>query len=238
VQLALVVQTPLENMTFRREDNGKRYRTHLSAVTLLKGSDGRVAAKLARDLPLEIPGERIQEFQRGEFIVMQDAQVPPGHYTLESALADREGEKIGARRSSVVVPSQAGGVRLSSLVLVRRVDAHAKTDLTDPFQVTGGRVVPWLTDTVERVPGRPLVVYFTVYPTDLPEPPRLTIEILADQIPVARVSPVLPERLEDGSVRYVASAPADALQPGLHEIRVTVDQAGTSARESLLVTMK
>lgn len=237
-QLALVMQTPLDGITFRREDNGKRFRTHLSAVTLLKAKNGNVSAKLARDLPLEIPAERLDEFRRGEFIVMQEAQVPAGHYTLESALADREGEKVGALRSALVVPSPAGGVRLSSVLLVRRVDESAKTDLTDPFQVTGGRVVPWLTDSVERVPGRPLVVYFTIYPMRLPEKPKLTVEILADQIPVARVTPALPEPLEDGSIRYVASAPLDALQPGLHEIRVTVEQAGTRAQESLLVTMK
>jgi hypothetical protein len=169
---------------------------------------------------------------------MQEAYVAGGHYTLESALSDRQAGKVGARRIAVVVPSAAGGVRLSSLVLVRRIDASARTDLTDPFQVTGGRVVPWVTDSVERIPASPLVVYFTIYPMQVPERPKLTIEILADQIPVARVSPALPPPLEDGSIRYVASAPADALQPGWHEIRVTAEQAGTVARESLLVTMR
>ena len=65
-----------------------------------------------------------------------------------------------------------------------------------------------------------------------------SIEILSEDKPVARVTPAVPEPLEDGSIRYVASAPADKLEPGLSEIRVTVEQAGTAARESLLVTIK
>jgi VWFA-related protein len=239
VQMALVVQTALKDITFTKQDNGRRFRTHLSALTMLKAQDGAVAARLARDLPLEIPAERFDEFHGGEFIVMQEARVPAGHYTLESALSDRESGRTGARRTALVVPSQPGGVRLSSLVLVRRVDESAQTELSDPFQVTGGRVVPWLTDTFERAPGKPLVVYFTIYPMDLPDAkPKLTIEVLADDVPVARVSPALPEPLEDGSIRYVASVAGDTLLPGLHEIRMTVEQAGTIARESLLVTIR
>jgi hypothetical protein len=239
VQMALVVQTNLGALTFKEAENGKRYRTHVSTLNLLKDSEGKVVAKLARDLPLEIPAERLAEFKRGEFIVMQEAEAPAGYYTLESALADREGSRIAARRVAMVVPSQPGGVRLSSLVLVRRVDESAKTDLNDPFQVTGGRVVPWLTDVVERRPDQPVVVYFTIYPMDLrDQPTKLSIEILADDVPVAVSKPALPEPLEDGSIRYVVSAPSEKLVPGLYEIRVRVDQAGTSATESLVVTLK
>jgi VWFA-related protein len=239
VQMALVVQAPLDRLTFKDEEKGKRFRTHISTVSLLKDQQGAVAAKLARDLPLEIPAERMAEFTRGEFIVMQGVNAAPGHYVLESAVADRVGGKIGARRTSVVVPEKSGGVQLSSLTLVRRVDKSAETDLTDPFQVTGGRVVPWLTDIVERQPDRPMVVYFVVYPMDLPDhKPKLTIEILADQVPVAISKPNLPEPLDDGTIRYVASAPSEKLAPGLYEIRVGVEQAGTQARESITVTIK
>jgi hypothetical protein len=119
------------------------------------------------------------------------------------------------------------------------VDESAKTDLNDPFQVTGGRVVPWLTDVVERRPDQPVVVYFTIYPMDLrDQPTKLSIEILADDVPVAVSKPALPEPLEDGSIRYVVSAPSEKLVPGLYDIRVRVDQAGTSATESLVVTLK
>jgi hypothetical protein len=239
VQMVLVVQTSLAGLTLKKEDNGKRYRTHVSTVTLLKDKEGKVAAKLARDLPLEIPGERVAEFQRGEFIVMQEANVSDGYYTLESAMSDREANRIGARRTAVVIPSQPGGVRLSSLVLVRRLDESAKTDLNDPFQVTGGRVVPWLTDVVERKADQPVVVYFTVYPMDLPDQkPKLSIEILSDDIPVAISNPQLPEPLEDGSIRYVVSAPSEKLAPGMYEIRVRTTQAGTAATESLVVSLK
>jgi hypothetical protein len=237
--MALVVQTSLSGLTLKNEDNGKRYRTHISTVTLLKDQSGNVAAKLARDLPLEIPGDRLAEFKRGEFIVTQEAQVPPGYYTMESALADRQGERVGARRTAVLIPSKPAGVRLSSLVLVRRVDESAKTDLSDPFQVTGGRVVPWLTDVIARQPSQPVVVYFTVYPMDLPDQkPRLRIEILADDVPVAISNPALPEPLEDGSIRYVVSAPSEKLATGLYEIRIRADQAGTSATESLVITIE
>ena len=238
-QVALVTETALNDLTFRREEDGKGYRTHVSAVALLKDEQGTVAAKLARDLPVVTPAEKLDEFRRGEFILTQTADVPPGRYTLESAFGDRLNERLAARRSVFVVSGVAGGVRLSSLTLVRRVDATASTTLDDPFQVKGGRVIPWLADTVGRSPDRPVVVYFIVYPMDIAgEPPKLTIEIRADHTPVARVTPQLPEPLEDGSIRYVASAPTSALEPGLYEIRVTAEQAGTTAQESLFVTIE
>jgi hypothetical protein len=57
-------------------------------------------------------------------------------------------------------------------------------------------------------------------------------------VPVAVSKPNLPEPLDDGSIRYVASAPSEKLTPGLYEIRVRVEQAGTQATESMAVTIK
>jgi hypothetical protein len=238
-EVALVMEAPLQSIGFEKDNRG--FRSHLSALALLSSADGEVAAKLARDVPVVVPDDKLQAFQSGEFIWTERTSVPSGRYTLESALADQTAGRVAALRSVYLVPEAKGGIHLSSLCFVRRVDPGQITDLRDPFQVSNGRVIPHLTDTLRRVPGGQMPVYFTIYPMQAAENqplPELAIELLRETTLVARVKPQLPEPLADGSIRYIAAIPFDKLEAGLYQVRVQATQAATAAEESLFVTIE
>jgi hypothetical protein len=49
-------------------------------------------------------------------------ELPPGRYTLETAVQDRASGRIGASRSVAVIQRAGDGPALSSVSLIRRVD--------------------------------------------------------------------------------------------------------------------
>lgn len=100
---SLIFDLPLKDVTFAKLEEQKSYRTHISVMALVKDGKGRVVAKLSRDLPVREPLDKLEGFQQGRLIVTRSLQLAPGRYTVESAVADREGNRVSAKRSAFVI---------------------------------------------------------------------------------------------------------------------------------------
>lgn len=244
-QSSLIFDLPMRDVTFRENATKTAYRTHFSFLALLKDEQGRVVGKISRDLPMEEPLDKLAGFQAGRAIFSKQLTLRPGRYTLESAVADQEGNRIAARRASLIVPAQPiGRVALSGIAMIRRTDkAPASPEPDDPFIVGANRIIPMLHSTVPGGAQRTLSLYFVVYPAAAPdsapaEAPILAVEFLRDGVGVGTAAPELPVPLPDGRIPYIANTPLDAFAPGLYEVRVTVRQYGTSARQSIFVTIE
>ena len=240
-QSALIFDLPMRGITFRANPEKTAYRTHFSFLALLKDEQGQVVGKISRDLPMDEPIDKLAGFQQGRAIFTKPVMLRPGRYTLESAAVDREGQKFAARRTSVVVPPAAPGkVALSGITLIRRTDkAPPAPEAGDPFVVGSNRIIPTLHDAVPGGAGQVLSLYFVIYPAaGASDPPALTIEFFRDEQPVGAGSPELSAPLADGRIPYIANTPLDAFARGLHEVRVTVRQAGAIAQQSIFVTIE
>ena len=231
-QFGLVIQLPLSGITFAQNKEEKTYLTHLSLLTLVKNQAGGVVKRLTRDVPFQGPLDKMEAFQRGTFTLTEYFELPPGRYTLETAIVDREGQRVSARKTVLVVGTAGPGLDMSSMALVRRLDPDKEAaDAADPFRFEGGKITPSLIGSVPGGKGASIAMYFVVYPNaEATETPQLTLEVLEDGKPLVRVSPQLPAPDAQGRVPYVASTSAEALKPGQYEIRAVVRQ-GANARE-------
>lgn len=234
---ALAVEVPLRELQVRRE--GNKYATRLSVLAMLKDAQGRVVQRFSRDFPFQIPLDRLEEFQKRYFLDTYPVDLPPGRYTLEAAVADREANKATARRVAVMVPAPGKGVRISSLTLVRRLDPLPPgTANTGPFDVGTSRIVPALDQTIQLAPNAGFSFYFVIYPeAGSTEKPRLVLELSKDGSPVAAISPELPSPNERGEIPYVASLPMSGFEPGQYELRAVVAQGETAAEERTVFTI-
>lgn len=238
-QATLVFDLPLKDITFARDTDKKVYRTHVSVMALVKDAKGRVVAKLSRDVPVEEPLDKLAGFQQGHFIVTRALILEAGRYTVESAVADQEGKRIGAKRSAVVVLPAANGVALSDITMIRRFDKAPETpDAGDPYINGKSRIVPTLADAVPGGKGAMLSLYFGIYPDPGSEAPKLTIQFLQDGKVLAQGSPELPAADRNGVIPYIAHSPIENLKAGLYEVRVLVEQGKHSAEQSTLVTIE
>lgn len=240
-ETVIVIDVPMEAITFKKDEQGQRYQMHLSVMALCKNARGEIIQKLSRDLPVEGPVENLEATRAGHFIYTQHFPMATGRYTLETAVLDRETMKVSGKKQSLVVPAEAGGVGVSSLSLIRNVsqDSTQGGDGEDPLRFKGGKVTLTLDDTVKAAPGAKLSLYFTVYPqAGTNEPARLVMEFLQDGKAVVRGEPELPMPDENGRIPYIATVPLESMKPGQYEIRITALQSGKTAQEHMSLNVE
>jgi hypothetical protein len=237
-QGALVFDLPLKDVTFAANEDKKTYRAHVSVLALVKDAEGRVVAKLSRDVPVEGPLDKLSGFQSGRLIVNRLLALRPGRYTVESAVSDQVGNKISARRAVAVV-TPANGIALSDIVLIRRFDkAPQDPEPDDPFLNGASKIVPTLADSIPGGKGAVLSLYFTIYPEAGGPSPKLVMEFLQNGKPVAQGAPELPAANPHGAIPYVANSPVENLKTGQYEVRLTAMQGDHAVRQSAFVTIE
>lgn len=239
VKGVLAIEVPLKSLTFQEDKAANTYAAHVSIVALIKNSKGEVVKKFDRDLPLKGELSTLPARKEANFLYKEQFTQPPGRYTVESAVLDREGNKIGARRSSFVVPTRPPGVTISSISLVRRFEPNAKDlDPEDPFQLQGGRVTPTLGSTIVGGKGALLSLFFVVYPDPaISEPPKAMVEFLMDGKQVGAGAVDLPKPDANGRIAYVMSSPAESMKPGTYEVHAVVKQGPTAMDDRTFVTI-
>ena len=240
VQLAVAIEVPLDALQPELHEDKGHYRTDLAVLAIVKDANGTVMDRFSRDFPFQIPKDRLEAFQQRRFLDTYFLSLPPGRYVLESAVMDRVGLKLSARRVSVMVPRPRPGVNLSSICLVRRMDPQPSgAGPGDPLYYQGRRVVPTLDEKVKAVAGAGVSFYFVVYPkAEAAEKPQLFLQVSKDGLPMGTMSADLPEPEEDGRIPFFASLPFDSLKPGRYELRVIVKQGESAAEQHTVFTVQ
>lgn len=233
VQCAFQIEIPIRELSVRKNEAANTYEVHASFLVFVKDSDGRPVRKATRDVPFSGPLDKLPAFQAGDFLYNDHFPLPPGRYVMESAVADRLGERVGTKRVSFVVPAlQEDELSVSSLVLVKRVETSPPEEVRygegddrgpNPLRFRGGMVTPALDDTVR---GR-LGVYFTIHAPQ-GAAPAAVIEILQDGAPVSRAEADL-VREEGGRFTCLAAVSLENAPAGDYELRVTAMAQGKAA---------
>jgi VWFA-related protein len=235
VQCAFQIEIPIRELSVRRNEAAGTYDVHASFLVFVKDAQGQAVRKATRDVPFSGPLDKLAAFQAGDFIYNDHFPLPPGRYIMESAVADRLGERVGAKRVAFVVPGVREGVpALSSIVLAKRVEPNPPEEVRygegddrgpNPLRFRGGMVTPMLENTVRDRLG----VYFTVHAPPGGRPAAV-IEILKDGAVLSRAEAELIE--EEGRFTAFAVAPLGEAQPGDYEVRVTVSAGGRTVAET------
>ncbi len=235
VQYAMVFEAPLREAAVEKDQNpkSKGVTAHLSFLSLLKTADGRVVDRVSRDQVFQAASEAALRSQTATFGA--PLFVPPGHYTLESAVVDRNSGKARTRRAVLVVEPGAG-LALSDLSLVRRLEPiSSSVNGRDPLIVRTNRVIPQVLATAYL--GGELGFYAVVYPD-----PRslgtmdLVLELRQDGRVVANKE-FGPLTGLLGAQPMLATLPMQGLKAGQCEARLTVRQAQVSRQKVLPVTL-
>src|SRR5437773_4551247 len=100
----LVLDVRLANLTFHKSGTDQS-EGRLSYVALVKNGSGEVIKKFGNDIPIHVPNAERDALTAGHFIYTEHFDLPPGHYTLETAVLDGGGNRISARKNSLMMPS-------------------------------------------------------------------------------------------------------------------------------------
>jgi hypothetical protein len=238
VEQDLAFELPASAFTAKPVAGQNRHRLRVSLIALVKDSNGQVVDKFSRDVPLEIPDENLERMRQSSIPFNHPIQLPPGHYTLETAVVDQEASRASVNKLEFESPAPKG-LGVSSVVLAQQVQTvNGPVDAADPFEFPSGghatRVTPELADTLSAQ-AQPLA-YFVVFPDKTSaEKPKIEIESLAEGQITATRTIDLPPAGANGTIPLVVRAPA---HPGKCELKITAVQGSSrSATSSLAYTI-
>jgi len=214
--------------------NATNMDVHCSMAALIKNSKGEVVQKISRDRSLLVTAD---QYKLGNLLDKTLVELPPGKYSLETAVEDRQNLKTGVQRLEFTIPAGGPGVGISALLPMRSYTPNAK-DLApgEPFQFQGGSVTPTMDTTVKKVPNSALRLFFTVYQDPaISAKPTVEVEFLLGGKSLTKVPMELPAPDAQGRIPYLMTIPAAAVPSGSYEVRATARQGSTSAVSSTTI---
>ncbi|HEX3685882.1 MAG TPA: VWA domain-containing protein [Bryobacteraceae bacterium] len=228
---ALVVEVPMSQIELLPDENTNLFSAHVSIVAQIKDSRGAVIEHFSEDLPRHGALALIEQ-ARAEVITMQrHFTAPPGNYTLETVVMDRNSGQAGGYRLRLQL-SKSTGPDISDIVLVRRETPYqAETDSAEPLRYENSQIVPSLSEQLPQ-PPHAIPLFFIAHPDPKRERPTIDLEVRRNGEPVMR-GPLQVTTTAGGPAPYLAKLSGASLEPGDYEIAVILSQGSAVARRSL-----
>jgi VWFA-related protein len=230
---AIAFEMPLSNLTAAAPDAANKRRLHASLLALVKDAQGQIVDRVNKEVSSDVAAEHLAAVQAEVMTYQHAVNLTAGHYTVEAAVVDQEGNR--ASTGAVAIDNrEQPGIGISDITLVRRLtDLDRPADAGNPFEYAGKRVLPLVRTDV--LAGMQPAFYFVVYPEPGSAPrPEVRVQLLKNGRRHAISTPALPPPDASGAIPMVIAESGD---PGSYEVRVTVAQAGVSAERSLAYTV-
>ncbi|MGD0300785.1 MAG: VWA domain-containing protein [Bryobacteraceae bacterium] len=232
-QYSIAFEVPISNLTATPDAAQKKQRFHASLLALVKNDKGEVVERISRDVPSEVPDSNVAALRSDFMTYEHTVSLAPGHYTIETAVVDQEGN----RASTSVIPldnRDQPGLQLSDIALVHIVqNLKRQPDPADPFEIPGKRASPFVSTALPA--GADPFVYFVVYPEqNSGAAPSLGAQFLKDGRLLATQKSALPLPDEAGAIPMTIRA---VREPGDYEVKITVEQGRSSVERSLKYTI-
>jgi VWFA-related protein len=232
-QYSIAFEVPISNLTATPDPAQKKQRFHASLLALVKDDKGEVVERISRDVPSEVPDSNVAALRSDEMTYEHAVSLAPGHYTIETAVVDQEGNRASTKILQLDNRDQPG-LGISDIALVHIVqNMKREPDPADPFEIPGKRASPFVSTALPA--GADPFVYFVVYPAqNSGAVPSLGAQFLKNGQILATQKSALPAPDESGAIPMTIRA---VREPGDYEVRVRVEQGQASVQRSLKYTI-
>lgn len=231
----MAIEIPLDAIKVHKDTHTNLYTAHVQIEARIHDSHGMQIERIGEDLSKRGALETLDRDDTASIAVARHFMCAPGHYTMDVAVSDVLGGKIGAQRVEFDVPDPNKAEALSDLVLVRRVDSvpAEDEDPVEPLRYENSKITPNIMGALpEHAKG--VQLFFILHPdANAKDDPTLEMQVLHDGTPGRRTP--LPLHLGPAGmpVAYLASFGNKPLAPGRYEIRAYLNQDGkTTLRET------
>lgn len=234
-ECVVVLDIPVGNLTFSEDKTTHQYSGNVAYLILVKNANGEVVKKLNAEVPLKLDADKLASVKASShFIDVQYFSLPPGRYTLSSALLDREGNRVSARKSVFIMPDADSSLLLSSVTPIRDMKPKAETPNTDPLLMQDRVISPEVNPTVDKANTKGLSFYMVIYPDkSSSEKPTLQMQISKDGQVLGGGAPPLGSPDALGRIQYVATVPVAQLSTGDYQMRFLVKQGSHASDETV-----
>jgi VWFA-related protein len=236
----LVVDIPIGNLTMQQDKETKQYNAKFAYVVLIQDGHGQIVKKFHNEIPLKLDASKVDAIKASShFIDVQHFDLPPGRYTLESAVLDSDGNRVSARKSVFIMPAVNGSLAISSVAAIRDMKPKGQTAADDPLLMANQVVSPMINPTVKKAETKGLPFYVVIYPSkESSDKPTLEMQFSKDGQVLGSGSPPLGNPDAQGKIQYVATVPLAQLQPGDYQVRFIAKQGAQTSDESVTFTIE
>jgi hypothetical protein len=230
----IVIDVPLTSFKLQEDKATAIFEGRFSYLAVVKNSNGEVLKKFGNEIPLKVPAAKMAALAQSHFIYTERVDLPPGRYTLETAVMDEQGETVSADKRSILIAPAEGKLGLSSVAVIRTLkDKDPSTTAADPWLMGEKVVSPTLEPEIKKATTSSLPFYLVVYPNleQKGVAPELTMEFTKDGQLLGSGPAQLPAVDKDGRIQYVAQVPVQQLPTGNYSVRFVVKQGNESVDE-------
>jgi VWFA-related protein len=173
---ALAIEVPLSGLEIREDSSTNLFSARLSIVADIKDKSGAVVEHFSEDIPRRGALREIDAARRSVITFQRHFMAPPGEYTLQAAILDRNSGKSGAQRTSFEIPAASDAPFLSDMVLVRKVEpVRSKEDQLEPLRDGDNKVTPNLSGQIPL--GAKSISVFMIVHSDSKATAPSTLEV-------------------------------------------------------------
>jgi VWFA-related protein len=229
----VVVDIPVGGLTFEENKTAGFYEGKLAYVAVVKDANGTVVKKLRQEVPMKVTPDKLEAYKAAShFIYNEGFNLPPGHYTLETAVIDMTSQKVSARKEAFDVPDNSPTLGVSSAIFVRSMKAKdPATKPDDPMVTADGVLGPSVSPVVKKAEDPNLHFYVTIYPDKKSsDKPKMTMEFTKDGKLLAALAAPPPGAPDaQGRIQYPATIPDGGFPPGTYSVRFVAQQGAEKA---------
>ncbi len=235
-QLDFVFQVPMRDLSIVEKKQWDQ--VHVSVTALILNDQGQVVQKISNDIPYGLPVARKAELQQSDVSFTTPFQLPPGHYTLETAAVDRNSMKASVRRSALVV-TDGSGFSMSDVAMARRVDPiRGQANFSDPLEARGGKITPELSDVVRRDADGTVRLYAVSYPpAPVDGPIDADVEIWSNGQLIMKSPARVVAPDATGAASILASLPTMKLPVGHYDAQISFQYKGQTVTKMIPFTL-
>jgi VWFA-related protein len=229
----VMVEVPAGSINFVASSEKRSYATNFSVVVLIKDEEQRVVRKLSNQYLLGGPLDKLEAAKQGKVLFYRETQLAPGSYTLASVVYDATTGRAGINTGSVVVAdADQSRLRLSSIVIIKSAEKLTPIDqsTSNPFHFGEVLIYPNMDEPLLKSVSKNLAFFVTVYqPQGSASATKLKLEIVQRSRVLGQTSYDLPAPDPSGRIQYASGIPVDKYKPGDYELKVTVQDAQSTA---------
>jgi VWFA-related protein len=234
------VAAPMNAFTFVENREKKTFATDFTVLALIKDQSNQVVAKLSRQYALTGPLDKLNSTRAGQMLFYREAELPPGHYTIEAIAHDAPTGKASVQRSTIEIPDpDETKLRLSTVSLIQRAEQSPASQNKDSFfQIGDVMIYPNLGEAFKKS-AKQVGFYFVVYLAKGSKPiSEFTLQVTQGKTMVADFPLKLGAPDAQGRIAYASALPIDGLNPGTYVLKITVKDGQNSVSRSQTFTVE
>jgi VWFA-related protein len=235
----ILVEVPMASVSYVADEDASDYEAELTVLVRVRDANGTEVDRMSENYPLSASMAALAKAKQGTLLFYKEARLRPGQYSLEAAAYDVVADKGGTRQIRFDVKGGAESLRLSSLVLVRRMEALDGSEGLSPLAFEDVLIYPDLGAPFSRSETPTLGYYFNVYGAHGrtgAQTATVAVEHHGQQVATGQGALGAPSAA--GRIQHAGVLPIGDLEPGEYSLAISIaDDRGATATQRTAFTI-